>query len=152
MLAAAAGRDVGDRSLEDLQKRLLDAFAGNIARDRRVVVLAADLVDLVDIDNSLLGLFDVAAGGLQKPEQNILNIFADITGLGQARRIDDAERNAQDPRKRLRKQRFAGPGRADKQDIRFLQLDVAIGVWQAQAACNADKPRPKAAFSTRPGR
>src|SRR5208282_5297294 len=40
MLAPALRRDVGDRAFQNLQQRLLHAFAGNIARDRRILVLA----------------------------------------------------------------------------------------------------------------
>ena len=54
MLAAALRRHVGDRPLEDLQQRLLHALAGDVARDRRVVGLARDLVDLVDVDDAAL--------------------------------------------------------------------------------------------------
>ena len=54
MLAAALRRHIGDRAFQDLQQRLLHAFARNIARDRRILVLAADLIDLVDIDDALL--------------------------------------------------------------------------------------------------
>ena len=66
MLASALRWNVGHSAFEDLQQRLLHAFAGDVARDRRVLVFAADLVDLVDIDNALLRAFDVAVRGLQQ--------------------------------------------------------------------------------------
>src|SRR5207249_3035702 len=50
MLAAPLRRHIRDRAFEDLQERLLDAFTRHVARDRRVLVLAADLVDFVDIN------------------------------------------------------------------------------------------------------
>ena len=55
MLAAALRRNVGDRAFQNLQQRLLHALARDIARDRRILVLAADLVDLVDVDDALSG-------------------------------------------------------------------------------------------------
>ena len=55
MLAAALRRNRGDRALEDLQQRLLHALARDVARDRRVLGLAGDLVDLVDVDDAGLG-------------------------------------------------------------------------------------------------
>src|SRR4051794_37565427 len=64
MLAAALRRHGSGRPLEDLQQRLLDAFARDVARDRRVVGLAGDLVDLVDVDDPGLGLLDVVVRGL----------------------------------------------------------------------------------------
>src|SRR5262249_22348148 len=58
VLPPALRRNGGDRPLEDLQQRLLDALARDVARDRRVVRLARDLVDLVDVDDPGLGLLD----------------------------------------------------------------------------------------------
>ena len=124
VLAAALRRHVGDRAFEDLQQRLLDAFARHVARDRRVLVLAADLVDLVDVDDALLALLDVAAGRLQQLEDDVLDVLADVAGLGQRRRVDDGEGDRQELGERLREQRLAGAGRADQQDVRLGQLDV----------------------------
>src|SRR3954469_13995445 len=76
MLAAALRRDAGGRPLEDLQERLLDALAGDVARDRRVVRLAGDLVDLVDVDDPGLGLLDVVVGRLDQLEQDVLDVLA----------------------------------------------------------------------------
>ena len=66
MLAPALRGDVGDGAFEDLEQRLLHAFAGDIASDRRVFVLAADLIDFVDVDDALLALGDIAIGGLKQ--------------------------------------------------------------------------------------
>ena len=55
MLAAALRRNIGDRPFQDLEQRLLHAFARNIAGDGRVLVLAADLVDFVDVNDALSG-------------------------------------------------------------------------------------------------
>ena len=84
VLAAALRRDRGDGPLHDLQKRLLDAFARHVARDRRVVGFAGDLVDLVDIDDPALRALDVIVGGLQQLQNDVLDVLADIAGLGQA--------------------------------------------------------------------
>src|SRR5688572_11262382 len=65
MFASALWWNVSDSSFEDLQKRLLHSLAGHIARDRRVLILATDLVDLVYIDDALLGALDVAVCSLQ---------------------------------------------------------------------------------------
>ena len=124
VLAAALRRHVGDRAFEDLQQRLLDAFARDVAGDRRVLVLAADLVDFVDVDDALLALLDVAAGGLQQLEDDVLDVLADVAGFGQRRRVDDREGDREQLGERLREQRLAGAGRADQQDVRLGQLDV----------------------------
>src|SRR5205807_3898823 len=52
MFAAALRRNIAGAAFENLQERLLHAFAGNISRDRDVVGLAADLVDHDDINNA----------------------------------------------------------------------------------------------------
>ena len=59
MFSAALRRHVRNGALEDLQKRLLHALAGNVARDGNVLALPRDLIDLVDIDDAHLRLGDV---------------------------------------------------------------------------------------------
>jgi hypothetical protein len=83
VLAAALRRHRGRRALEDLQQRLLHALAGHVAGDRRVLALAGDLVDLVDVDDAGLGLLDVEVGGLDELEEDVLDVLADVAGLGQ---------------------------------------------------------------------
>src|SRR5918995_1745529 len=60
MLASTLRWNVGDGAFEDLQERLLHSLAGHVARNRRVLVLATNLVDLVDVDDALLRSLDVA--------------------------------------------------------------------------------------------
>src|SRR5205814_2835536 len=124
MLAPALRRNVGDGAFENLQQRLLHAFAADVAGDRRVVALAADLVDLVDVDDAALRLLFVVARGLVELEDDVLDILADVSSLGEGGGVDDREGHAEHPRERLREQRLAGAGRADQKDVGFLQLDV----------------------------
>ena len=126
MLAAALRRHRGDGPFQNLQQRLLDALAGHVARDRRVVRLARDLVHLVDVDDPGLGLLDVEVRGLDQLEEDVLDVLADVAGLGQRRRVRDRERDVQDPRQRLRQQRLPAPGRPEQEDVRLLELDVAV--------------------------
>jgi hypothetical protein len=125
VLAAALGRHARDGPLEDLQQRLLHALARDVARDRRVLVLAPDLVDLVDVDDPLLRLLDVAVGRLHQLEDDVLDVLADVAGLGERRRVDDGERDREQLGERLREQRLAGARGPDEQDVRLRQLDVA---------------------------
>ena len=112
VLAAALGRDVRDGAFQNLEERLLDAFTRDVARDGGVLVLAADLVDLVDVDDALLALLDVAARRLQQLQDDVLDILADVSGLGQRGRVDDREGNGQELGERLGQERLAGAGRA----------------------------------------
>jgi hypothetical protein len=111
---------------EDLQQRLLDALAGHVTGDRRVVGLAGDLVDLVDVDDPGLGLLDVVVRGLDQLEQDVLDVLADVAGLGQRRGVGDRERDVEDRGQRLGEQRLAAAGRPEQQDVRLLQLDVRV--------------------------
>src|SRR6266567_3725031 len=52
MLASALRRHRCDGAFHDLEQGLLHALARDVAGDRRVVGFAADLVDLVDIDDA----------------------------------------------------------------------------------------------------
>ena len=126
MLAAALRRDAGDRAFHDLEQRLLDALARHVAGDRRVVGLAADLVDLVDVDDAALRPLDIVVGGLQQLQDDVLDVLADIAGFGQRRRVGHGERHVEDAGQRLREQRLAAAGRADQQDVRLGQLDVVV--------------------------
>ena len=126
MLSAALGRHVRDRSLNDLQKRLLDAFTGYVAGDGRVLALAGDLVDLVDIDDAALCLLDVVVRGLDQAEQDVFHVLADIAGLRQRRGVGNRKRDVQDLGKRLREEGLAGTGRADQQDVALLDLHVGV--------------------------
>ncbi len=72
-------------ALQDLQQGLLHALARHVAGDRRVLALARDLVDLVDVDDPGLGLLDVVVGGLDQLEQDVLDVLADVAGLGERR-------------------------------------------------------------------
>src|SRR5262249_15529500 len=107
-------------------QRLLHALAGDIARDRRVVGLARDLVDLVDVDDPGLRLLDVEVGGLDQLQQDVLDVLADVAGLGQSGRVGDRERDVEDPRERLREVRLAAARGPEQQDVRLLQLDGAV--------------------------
>src|SRR6266576_1286460 len=126
MLASALRRHRRHGAFHDLEQRLLHALARDVAGDRWVVGLAADFVDLVDIDDAALGAFAIVVGRLQQLEDNVLDVRAYIAGLGERRRIRYSEGHVEDAREGLRQQRLAGAGRTDQQDVRFRELDVVV--------------------------
>ena len=153
VLAPALRRHRRGRALEDLQQRLLHAFARDVARDRRVLGLAGDLVDLVDVDDPGLGLLDVVVGGLDQLEQDVLDVLADVAGLGERGGVGDRERHLQQPRERLREQRLAAAGRADQQDVRLLRARRRGRRTRRPArACSGCRPRPRGSSSPAPAR
>src|SRR5260370_29642689 len=115
-----------DSSFHDLQQRLLNALSRNVAADRDVLGPAADLVDLVDIDNAALRALDIVFGRLQQLEDDVLDVLPDIAGFRQSRGIRYREWHVKDTRERLREQRLARPGRANQQDVRLRELNVAF--------------------------
>ena len=122
VLAATLRRHRGLGALQDLQQRLLHALSGNVPGDRGVLTLAGDLVDLVDVDDAGLGAFDVVVGGLDELEQNVLDVLADVAGLGQRGGIGDGERNIEHLGQRLGQIRLAAAGRTQHQDVRLGQF------------------------------
>src|SRR6266852_8665835 len=125
VLAAALRRDVGDGALQDLEQRLLHPFSRDVTGDGRVVRLARDLVDLVDVDDPALGAADVEVRGLDEPEQDILDVLAHVAGFRQAGGVGDREGDVEDLPQRLHQVGLAAAGGADQHDIRLLQFDVA---------------------------
>ena len=82
MLAAALRGNGSDRAFHDLEQGLLHAFTGDVAGDRGIVRLAADLVDFVDVDDAALRPLDIVVGGLKQLQDDVFDILADITRLG----------------------------------------------------------------------
>ena len=82
MLAAALGRNARCCAFHKLQQSLLNALTAHVAGNGWVFRLAANLVDFVDINDPALGLLDVIIGCLKQLQNDILDIFADITRLG----------------------------------------------------------------------
>ena len=72
----------------------------------------------------------IAARGLNEPEENVLDILANIAGLREACRIDNAKRNAEHARERLREKCLARARRADQKNVRFLELDIRAALRQ----------------------
>ena len=92
---------------------------------RWVVGLAGDLVDLVDVDDAVLGAGHIA-GRLDQAQQDVLDILTDIPGLGERGGVGDRERHIEQVGERLGQQRLAAAGRADEQDVALLELDIVV--------------------------
>ncbi len=95
VFASTLGRHIGDGAFQNLEQRLLHTLAGNIAGDRGVLVFFGDLIDLVDIDDALLGFLHVAIGGLQQFQNNVFDVFANVAGFGERGGINDRERHVE---------------------------------------------------------
>ena len=133
MLASPLRRHIGDSALEDLQEGLLHTLTADVAGDAGVVRLACDLVDLVDVDDSALSAGDVEIGGLDESQQDVLDVLADVAGLGQRGGVGAGEGNVDDLGKRLCQQRLAAAGGPHQQDVGLLQLHVTVGLGVGDA-------------------
>jgi hypothetical protein len=89
-----------------------------------------DLVDLVDVDDAALALRDVELAGLEQPDQDVLHVLADVSGLGERGGVGDGEGHVENARERLGQQRLADAGGAQQQNVRLVELD-ARGVTPA---------------------
>src|SRR5664280_2727259 len=123
VLAAALGRHARSGAFQDLQQCLLYAFTGDVPGDRGVLALTGNLVDLVDVDDPGFGLLDVVVGRLDQLEQDVLDVLADVAGLGQRGRVGNGERHVEHLGQRLRQQGLAATGRTEQQDVGLGQLD-----------------------------
>src|SRR5690606_39401325 len=93
---------------------------------RRVVGLAGDLVDLVDVDNTPLGLFHLVIAFLKQLLDDVLDILTHVARFSQRGRISDGERHIQQPRQGFRQQGLARTGRTDDQDITLAQFNIVL--------------------------
>ena len=157
VLAAALRRHRGDGAFDELQQRLLHALARHVTRDRRVVGLARDLVDLVDVDDAGLRLLDVVVALLQQLLDDVLDVLTDVARFGQRGGIGDGERDVEQARERLGEQRLAAARGADQQDVALGDLDVVLAARRrcrrgSADACSGCRRRPRASSSRAPGR
>src|SRR5258707_1545236 len=125
MLAATLGRHVGDGAFENLKQGLLNALAADVPGDGGIFVLLGDFVDLINIDDALLGLLDVAVRSLQKLQNNVFDVLADVASLGQSGGVNNGERHIEHARKSLRQQRLTGARGTNQQNIGLAEFHFA---------------------------
>ena len=134
MLTTTLRGDVHDRSLEKLQKPLLDSFATDITSDRRVVTLTSDLIDLIDEDDPTLCGCDIIVGDLEEASEKALNILTYVTSLCQYRSINDSERDVKEASNGLCQKCLTRPCGAEHEDVTLLDLyAIRLGTWLSEA-------------------
>ena len=126
VLSTTLRRNVGYRSFQDFEKCLLHTLTRNVARDRAIFALARDLVDLVDIDNAALCLFDIKIGRLNQTQKNVFYVLTDVSRFGKRGGIGNGKGYLQCFGKRLRQIRFTNTRGANEKNIAFLNVDVVI--------------------------
>jgi hypothetical protein len=124
MLAAPLRRNRRDGTLEDLEQCLLHALARDIPGDGRVLGLAGDLVDLVDVDDAGFGALDVVVRGLDQLEEDVFHVFADVAGFSERRRIRHGEGHIEALGESLGEVGLATAGGTDEQDVGLRDLHI----------------------------
>ena len=81
MLTSTLWRNIGNRTFQDLQQSLLNAFTGNITGNRNVLGFLGDLVNFVNVDDTLFSALNIVISILQQFKQNVLDVFAHITSF-----------------------------------------------------------------------
>ena len=107
MFAAALGRNIARTALQNFQKRLLHAFARDIPGNAHVIGFASDLIDFINVNDPDLGAFHIVIGILEQPQNDVFDVFADVPGFSQRRRIGNTKWHIQDPGQSLGQQRLA---------------------------------------------
>src|SRR4029077_8589176 len=129
VLSPPLRRHVGDGPLEQLEQGLLYALARHVAGDRDVLAGLADLVNLIDVDDAILGGGDLVVGRHHELEDQVLDVFADVAGLGQGGGVADGERDVQPAGQGLGQGGLAAARRADQENIALGDLDLLeIGI------------------------
>ena len=117
-----------DGPFENLEQTLLDALTGNVACNRRIFRFAADLVDLVDVDDAALGALDVPVGSLKQFEKNVFDVLTHVAGFRERGGISHRKRYVQELCEGLREVGFSAARGPHDEHVRFCDLDfVDVG-------------------------
>ena len=119
MFAATFGGNGSNRAFDELEEGLLNAFARNIACNRRIGALAGNLVNFVDVDDTSGRAVDVPIGCMQQIENDIFDVITDVSGFGQAGGICHGKGHIEDFSECLSEQGFAGTGGPDEENVGF---------------------------------
>src|SRR5690554_1184408 len=128
MLATALGRNAGHSPLKNFEQSLLYAFAGNIPGNGWVLGFTGNLINLIDIDDTLFSLLHIVISRLNKFEQDILHIFAHIASFRQGSGVGNGKGHIQNAGQGLGQQSLAHTGGSQKQNIAFMQFHFIAGL------------------------
>ena len=133
VFAAALGRHISDRTFENLEQRLLHAFAAHVTSDRRILVFLRDLVDLVDVNDPLLCLLNIPISRLQQLQDDIFHVLPDVSGFGQRGGVNDREWYVEHAGKRLCQQGLSSARGTDQENVGLAEFDLARLLVQEDA-------------------
>ena len=126
MLSSSLRRNAGNSSLKDLKKSLLYTLSGYITGNGCVFSFSGDLVNLININDSVLCPLNVIVSCLDDLQKDIFHILSYISGFCQGGGISDCKRNVQKAGQSLSQKSFSGTCWAKHQNIAFLKLHIQI--------------------------
>ena len=126
VLATALGRNIGNGSFQNLQQGLLNTLTGDVPGDGWVFVFFGDLVDLIDVNDSLHAAVTVPSGRLQQFENDVFDIFSNIARLGQGGGVHNGKGNRKHAGQCLSQQGLARSGGSNQQHITLGQLNILM--------------------------
>ena len=100
---------------------MLHTLAGDVPGYGAVQALfTGDFVQLIYVDDAVLGAVHIPIGGLNQPEEDVFYVLADITGLGEGGGVAHSERDIQSAGQGFGQQSLAAASWADEQDVSLL--------------------------------
>ena len=81
-------------------------------------------IDFIHVYNTAFGFFHIIVSVLQQVEDDVFDVFPNVTGFRQGGSVGNGKGYIQKPGHGLGKQGLAGTGRADEQNIAFLNFHV----------------------------
>ncbi len=105
---------------------MLYALTAYVARNGGVIALPGDLIDFIDVDDPALRALNIVVGVLEKTNNDVLDVFSNISGLCEVRGIGYSKRNIENPCKGLSKQSLPRTGWPQEQNVRLLQFYFVV--------------------------
>ena len=91
MFAASLWRHVTHCAFQNFQQGLLHTLTRHVAGNGYILGLAPDFVYFIHVNDAAFGLFHIVVGCLKEAQNNVFNVFADISRFGQCRGVGQSE-------------------------------------------------------------
>jgi hypothetical protein len=124
VLPSTLGRYIHCGTLEQLQQGLLYTFTTHIPRDRGIIGLTGDLVNLIDVYNASLCSFGIVISRLEQAGKDTFNIFTNVAGLRQYGCISDTEWHLKNLGQCACEICLTRSGFTSHDDVGFFNLDI----------------------------
>src|SRR5699024_6240748 len=101
----------------------------NISCNGCVLAFTCNLINLIDVDDSLFRTLYIKVCSLDQTQKNVFYIISDIACLSETCRIRNRKWNVKRSCQSLSEQCFTTAGRTDQSDITFGNLYIVIAAF-----------------------